>query len=133
MKKISAKNTFIFGTITIALIYSLFNIFLIDSDFYWTLSPKIRYINKTILILIIYGIGTFSLKNYMEKWLMFIWHAIHFLCFSILIAIGSYYWFFGTVGEQAKNISTTLTEILISPLFLICFYIINNRFKEEIY
>ncbi|MBU1374101.1 MAG: hypothetical protein KKG25_06845 [Bacteroidetes bacterium] len=130
MYKLNSKTIFIIGLVLIAIIYSVYNMYLIDSDFYWTISRRIRNFNKILLILLIYGIGTLSLKNYLFDWLIFIWHMIHIVCLSILILIGGYDWLFGVVGEQLKNITNTLMELLISPLFLICFYIINNRLRE---
>ena len=121
------------GGITIAVLYSLYYIFLIDSTFYWALPRGVRHANKIFLVVIVYVIGTYALKNYVYNWLMFIWHIIHVVVIGLLIIIGVYDLFFKTVSTELKNLSQTFLEILISPLFFVAVAILNNRLiKREL-
>ena len=117
----------IVGFIAITLVYSLYNIFLIDSSFYWSIPRKFRHFNKLILILIVYGIGTYALKKYTVGWMMQIWHLVHIIVIFSLVLIGMYDWYFHTVSLQLRNIANTFLEILISPMLYICIIILNRK------
>lgn len=117
----------IVGFLLIILVYSLYNIFLIDSDFYWSIPRKMRHFNKLILILIVYGIGTYAMRKYTVYWMMQLWHLLHIIVIFSLVLIGVYDWYFHTVTLQLRNIANTFLEILISPMLYICIIILNRK------
>jgi len=117
----------VIGFLAITLIYSLYNIFLIDSAFYWSIPRKIRHLNKLVLILVVYAIGTYALKKYTVHWMMQIWHLIHIVVILSLILIGVYDWYFQTVTLYLRNIANTLLEILISPMLYISIILLNRK------
>ena len=116
------------GFLAIFLIYSLYNIFLLDVNYYNEIPRKIRHLNKFIVILLVYGIGTYTLKKYTANWMMQVWHLLYIIVIAFLLLIGAYDWIFGIISDQLRNIASTFLEFLISPIFYAAMAILNNRF-----
>ncbi|WP_183572433.1 hypothetical protein HDF18_04585 [Mucilaginibacter sp. X5P1] len=131
MLKLSNKQRYYWlGFIIIAVIYSLYNLYLVDVSYYQSIPRKIRHVGKLVAVLTIYGTGTFALKKYTGDWMMFIWHMIHIVIITLLLLIGIYDWTFGAVTMQIRNIADTLFEFLISPVIYIAVGILNSKFGK---
>lgn len=130
MPKLSNKQLYWIGFVLIVIIYSLYNLYLADVDYYQSIPRKLRHVGKFSAILAIYATGTFTLKRYTAIWMMYIWHLVHIIIITLLLLIGIYDWSFGEVSLQFHNIADTLFEFLVSPLIYIAVGIINNAFKR---
>jgi hypothetical protein len=129
MPKIKNNRVYFWvGFIIIVIIYSLYNLYLVDVNYYNNIPRKVRHICKFMAILSIYGTGTYALKKYTADWMMYIWHGLHVIIISVLIVIGLYDWCFGEISVQARNIANTFFEFLISPVIYIAIGILNNSF-----
>jgi len=131
MPKINKRTYFWAGFAIIVVIYSLYNLYLVDVNYYQSIPRKVRHICKFIVILSIYGTGTFALKKYTAEWMMYIWHILHIIIISLLVLIGIYDWSFGEISVQFRNIANTLFEFLISPVIFIAVGILNNKFSQS--
>jgi len=131
MPKINKRSYFWAGFILIVVIYSLYNLYLVDVNYYQSIPRKVRHICKFLTILSIYGTGTFALKKYTAEWMMYIWHLLHIIIIASLLLIGLYDWCFGEISVQARNIANTLFEFLISPVIYIAVGILNNKFGRS--
>ena len=132
MPKISDKRALYWGGfIIIVIIYSLYNLYLVDVDYYQAIPRKARHIGKLLSILSIYCVGTFALKKYTDEWMMYVWHLLHIIIISILLLMGIYDWIFGELSNQLRNIANTLFEFLISPVIYIAVGILNNKFSRK--
>jgi hypothetical protein len=128
MASLSNKRLFfLIGLLAITLIYFLYNIFLVDVDYYQSIPRKIRHINKFGSILLVYGVGTWTLKKYTIHWMMQIWHVVYAVTVIALIFIGLYDWRFGVISIQLRNIASALHEFLISPILFVGMGILNSR------
>ena len=119
------------GFIIIVIIYSLYNLYLVDVDYYQSIPRKVRHISKFLSILSIYGVGSLALKKYTTDWMMYIWHLLHIVIISILLLMGIYDWIFGELSNQFRNIANTLFEFLISPVIYVGIGILNNKFGRS--
>ena len=119
MPKIKKRTYFWVGFIMIVVIYSLYNLYLVDVNYYQSIPRKVRHICKFVTILSIYGIGTFALKRYTTAWMMYIWHLLHIVIISILLLIGIYDWTFGEISAQFRNVADTLLNSSSRPLFIL--------------
>ena len=132
MPKINDKRAWYWGGfIIIVVIYSLYNLYLVDVDYYQSIPRKVRHISKFLSILSIYCVGTFALKRYTAEWMMYVWHLLHIVIISILLLMGIYDWMFGELSDQFRNIANTLFEFLISPVIYIAVGILNNKFNRK--
>ncbi len=122
---------FIAGFIAIVVLYSLYNIYLVDVDYYDQIPRKVRHIARLASILMVYGIGLYTLKKCMEGWVISLWNIIYLVCTTLLILIGVYDWSTGGASNQIRNIANTLHEFLISPVLLIVLYIIHNKLLRK--
>jgi hypothetical protein len=121
---------FILGFLAITLIYSLYNIFLVDINYYEAIPKKIRHINRVAAILIIYGIGTYALYKFTVEWMMQIWHLIHVAGIAILLIIGLYDWSSGGISYQLRNMANSINEFLISPALFTAMGILKIRYLK---
>jgi hypothetical protein len=131
MPELKNKYYFWIGFIVIVVIYSLYNLYLVDVDYYQSIPRKTRHVVKFLSILSIYGIGTVALKKYIADWMLYIWHLIHILIIALLLIIGIYDWSFGEISVPFRNIADTLFEFLISPVIYIAIGILNNKFGRK--
>ena len=128
MLKLNNRRVYLIGGfLAIFLIYSLYNIFLLDVNYYNEIPRKIRHLNKFLAILLVYGIGTLALKKYTVDWMMLVWHLLHIAVILFLLVIGLYDWTFGVISDKLRNIASTFLEFLISPVFYAAIAIVNNR------
>ncbi len=130
MPKLSNNKIYWIGFIIIVIVYSLYNLYFIDVNYYDSIPRKLRHVEKFIPILVIYGVGTFTLKSYTADWMMYIWHLVHIIIIALLLIIGIYDWTFGEVSAQIRNVIGTLFEFLISPLMYIAVGILNSKFNR---
>jgi hypothetical protein len=118
---------FLIGLLAITLIYFLYNVFLVDVDYYRSIPSKIRHINKFGSILLVYWVGIWTLKKYTILWMMQIWHGVYAVTVVALIFIGLYDWRFGMISIPVRNIASALHEFLISPILYVGMGILNSR------
>jgi len=131
MQRLTNRQIYWAGFIVIGVVYSLYNLYLVDVTYYSSISIKLRHVLKFMLILIIYGTGTLALKQYIPSWMMQLWHLIHIGIIILLLLIGIYDWSFGKIPISFRNIADTLFEFLISPLIYIAVGILSVKFGAE--
>lgn len=132
MPKLNNKRAwYLGGFILIVIIYSLYNLYLVDVSYYQSIPRKVRHIGKFAAIVVIYTIGTFALRKYTAEWLMYIWHLLHIAVIVLLLLIGIYDWSFGEISAQFRNVANTLFEFLISPVIYIAAGILNAKFSRR--
>ena len=110
------NKRFWLGLILIILIYSLYNVYLVDVGYYLLIPRKLRHVGKLLVILSVYGTGTWALRPCFTRWMLYLWHFLHLAGISVLLAIGACDWLFGAVSAPVRNIAATLLELLISQL-----------------
>lgn len=123
-------RTFFIGLLAIIIVYSLYNIYLTDTDYYYFIPRIIRHFAGLGCVLLVYGIGTFSLKKYTIGWIMLIWHLFHAVLIVLLVLIGIYAWGWWPIGIQWHNLALTMFEFLISPALYIIMGLLNSRFVK---
>jgi len=121
------RNYLIIGFLAIVIVYSLYNLYLVDVNYYDQIPRKLRHIARLVSILIVYGIGFYTLRQYMQPWVVSLWNIIYLFAATLLILIGIYDWSTGGAASQVRNIANTLHEFLISPVLYIALYIIHDR------
>lgn len=128
----ASKRTYLIaGFIGIILVYSLYNMYLVDVNYYDQIPRKVRHIARFLSIVMVYGIGLYTLKKAMEGWVINIWNIIYLVFASLLILIGLYDWGTGGAPNQLRNIANTLHEFLISPVLFVALYIIYTKLLRK--
>jgi len=121
------SKRFWIGLVLIVLIYSLYNVYLVDVSYYQNIPRKLRHVGKLSVILAIYGTGTWALKQVFSRWMQYLWHFLHISAILILVSIGAYDWVFGAIGAPLRNLTATMLEFLISPLIYLAMGIISIK------
>jgi hypothetical protein len=125
------RRYFFIGLFLIVLVYALYNIFLVDIDYYNDIPRHLRHVAKFGTILLIYLTGAWSLRRFSGSWMIFIWHAVYLLVIVILVWIGVFDWTVSVISERLRNIASSLHELLISPLLYVVLGIIDNRMSRD--
>ncbi|WP_295648172.1 hypothetical protein [uncultured Mucilaginibacter sp.] len=126
-KPINKRVYIIAGFAAIVLVYSLYNVFLVDVSYYNDIPRKVRHLTRFVSVLMVYGIGIYTLKKYMEGWVISLWNVIYLVATLLLIIIGVYDWSVGGASSQIRDVANTLQEFLISPLLFIVIFIIHDK------
>jgi len=105
--------------------------YLVDVNYYDQIPRKVRHIARFLSIVMVYGIGLYTLKKAMEGWVINIWNIIYLVFASLLILIGLYDWSTGGASNQIRNIANTLHEFLISPVLFVALYIIYTKLLRK--
>jgi hypothetical protein len=119
------------GFIAIVLVYSLYNIYLVDVSYYDQIPRKVRHIARFLSIVMVYGIGIYTLKKCMSLWVTNLWNSIYLAVTIILIIIGGYDWATGGALTPIRNVANTLHEFLISPILFVVLYIIHDKLLRK--
>jgi hypothetical protein len=125
------RNYLIGGFIAIVVIYSLYNMYLVDVNYYDQIPRKVRHIARFLSIVMVYGIGFYSLKKYMDGWVINLWNIIYLVFTTLLIIIGLYDWATGGASNPIRNVANTLHEFLISPVLYVALYIIYSKLLRK--
>lgn len=130
MKNLLNKRQFYFlGLAGIVIIYCSYSlVFLYGYSDYITVWAK--HVVKFGTILLVYAIGTYALKNYVEEWMLKIWHFCYIVIMFLLLFIGFWDLISWIESVQVHNIANSLDEILISPILYIAMGIINSRLAK---
>ncbi|MFT4152933.1 hypothetical protein [Parafilimonas sp.] len=126
MQKLNKNQIFFTSLFLIILVYILYGIYF-DLTSVPNIPGKWKHANKFLFVLIIYGTGSFALKQFTVKWMMQVWHLIHVIFIFILLVIGLYDWIAGGITGKIRNVANALFEFLISPALYVCMGIIQFR------
>src|SRR5471030_2272372 len=102
MTKLNKNLAYWIGFIIIVIVYSVYNLLLVDINEYHYTLRKEDYIYKLLCILVIYGAGTFGLKKYAADWMMYVWHLVHIVIIILLLLAASYNYFIAQVPTPVR-------------------------------
>ena len=120
------RNYVILGLVAIILVYTLYYMLFVYVSYFKDIPRKVRHISRLISIIVVYGIGYYSFKNYDVKWIRSIWNFIYFTVVIMLILVGIYDWTLGPASASIRNVAKTMHELLISPVLYAGILIINR-------
>lgn len=127
MQRLANRRLFFFGgLIIIAILYSFYNLYLLDERFFEITSRKTRHMVKFGSVLVVYGIGFFSFKRYSPAWLMQIWNTLYAGGLLLLVLLGIYDQGITAFSQPFRNLIVTFHEFLISPVPYVIMGIIGN-------
>ena len=127
MQGVNVKQLYWICFALMIVVYSLYNVYLVDVKDYYAISRRMRHVYKFLSVVAIYGIGTAGLRKYAAVWAVLIWHTVYAVAIVILLVLGLYTWFIGQLAMGIHNMADTLLQLLISPLFYVAAGILINR------
>ena len=108
-----------------AVLYSVYNLYLLDERFFEITSRKTRHGIKFGSVLVAYAIGVLAFKKYCPAWLMQLWTIIYAAGLLLLVLFGIYDEWISSFSMPFRNLVITLHECLISPIPYVIIGIIN--------
>ena len=83
-----------------------------------------RHVVKFLFILLVYGIGAFSLHRWGMPWMLRVWHICYLLIVLLLLLVGGYDWTIARTPESIRSIADSLQGFLISPILYVAMRIV---------
>ena len=117
---------FFIGLLAIAILYSIYNLYLLDTRFFTITTRMTRHVIKFGSVLVAYGIGLLAFKRFCPSWLMQLWHFLYAAGLLLLILLGVYDGWISQLSMPVRNLVITLHEFLISPVPYVIVGIINS-------
>jgi len=121
---------FVFGLLAIAILYSAYNLYILDPEVFDSMSRGTRHIFKFGSVIIAYGIGLFAFRRFSPDWVMQLWHLLYGVGLGILILLGLYDAIFSTLSMPLRKVISTFHEFLISPIPYVIVGIMNSALKR---
>jgi hypothetical protein len=114
------------GFFSIASVCLLYNMFLVDANYYEQIPREIKHLARLATIVLVYCIGLYSFKKYNVKWVTDLWNMIYLAIVPLLILIGFADLVWGPVPVPLRSISKTLHDCLISPIVFAAILIVKK-------
>lgn len=118
------------GLLGIVLVYSIYYLFLRDTDYFFNLPRKLRHVYKLASVVWVYAVGSWALHKFSPAWISQLWHFIHIVLLAFLITVGLIDWFVNGVPFLWKHLAASVHEILISPVLYVSMVLVNSRLKQ---
>ncbi|MDP4149803.1 MAG: hypothetical protein Q8927_10765 [Bacteroidota bacterium] len=132
MFRLSHRQLFFWGGLLLILaLYSLYNIFLVDTSYYFFIPRILRHFSGLGCVALVYAIGVYALGKYTVPWMMQVWHALHIFLLFVLFLFGILAWQWGSLPLPLHNLVGSLLEVLISPVLYVAMGILNTRLLVE--
>ncbi|HMH20226.1 MAG TPA: hypothetical protein VK563_00550 [Puia sp.] len=122
---------FFTGLIAITVLFSIYNLYLTEYSYFEATSRKTRHIIRFGTVLLAWGIGIFAYRRESPGWLLPIWHLLYVTIIFILLSIGIYDWWSGSVRTDLRNLAISLNEFLISPVPFVLIGLIRRLAGEQ--
>jgi hypothetical protein len=126
MQRSDNRRLFFFlGLLAMAILYSVYNLYLLDERFFEITSRRTRHLVKFGSVLVAYTIGLLAFRKYCPPWLMQLWTMIYAAGLLLLVLCGIYDEWISSFSLPVRNLVITLHECLISPIPYVIVGIIN--------
>jgi hypothetical protein len=127
MQRLRDRRLFFFiGLLAIAILYSIYNLYLLDTRFFTITTRMTRHVIKLGSVLLAYGIGLLAYKRFCPAWLMQLWHILYATGLLLLVLLGVYDGWISQLSMPVRNLVITWHEFLISPVPYVIVGIINS-------
>lgn len=115
------------GLVLILTVYSIYNIFLVDTSYYFYIPRIVRHFSGLGCVVVVYLAGVVALRKYTVPWMMQVWHALHLFLIFLLLLFDILAWSMGSLPLPLHNLAGSLLEILISPILYVAMGLLNKR------
>jgi len=117
MSRPSNKLRFIIGLAVIAILFSVYNVYLLDGSWFLNgTSRQERYIIKFASVLIVYATGVFAFKGRPPGWLLLLWHVLYGALLLLLVLLALIETYVQQSSGAVRGLGVSVHMFLISPL-----------------
>jgi len=119
------------GLLVIVLVYSLYNIYLLDARFFEVTSRAVRHVIRFASIIIVFGTGLWVFRKWgPPDWLVTIWLIFYGTGLLILVLLGIFDGWIHSFGQSFRDMAVTFHEFLISPAAYVIVGIIGRAARR---
>jgi len=120
-----ARLYFFLGLLASAILYSVFFLFLLNTDSYETTPRTTRHVYKFGSLILAWLIGFIIYRKIAPAWLLQLWNLTFAICLILLLALGAYDALIHTLPLSLRDIISTFHLALISPIPYVVFGLLN--------
>jgi hypothetical protein len=98
-----------------------------------SLSRHIRHLIRLASIILVYLTGFICLRMQSRSWMLQTWNLVYYIMLTILFLAGALDYGLGGISLPFKELTITISELLISPVLYILLGILNitRRLKYQ--
>ncbi|HLI93542.1 MAG TPA: hypothetical protein VKU83_08025 [Puia sp.] len=122
---------FFLGLLATALLYSAYNLFILDPYVYERMSRGTRHIYKFGAVIISWLIGFLVFRKRTAGWLVLIWHLAFGVGLAILILFAGYDAAIRELPPPVRQPVSTFHEFLISPIPYVFIGIVSRAVRRN--
>jgi hypothetical protein len=117
MQRLHKSRLFYFlGLLAILLVYSAYNLYVLDPDVYATMTRGTRHGYKFGSVVLIYGIGWRVLRKPWPGWINQLWHLLYAGGLALLLLLAACDVLIGALSVPLRSLVSSFHEFLISPI-----------------
>lgn len=122
---------FFLGLMGTALLYSAYNLFVLDPYVYERMTRGTRHIYKFGAVIIAWLIGFLVFRKRTADWLVLIWHLVFGIGLAILILFAGYDAVIRELPPPLRQPISTFHEFLISPIPYVFIGIVSRAVRRN--
>lgn len=107
---------FFLGLLGAALLYSAYNLYILDPHVYMRMSRSTRHVYKFGAVIISWLIGFLVFRKTAPGWLLLVWHLLFAAGIVILVLLAGYDATIHELPPSLRQPVSTFHEFLISPI-----------------
>ena len=111
-----ARLYFFFGLLASAILYSAYNLYVLDPFVYTNMGRSTRHLYKFASILIAWLIGFLVFRKTAPAWLIQLWNILYAAGLGLLLLLACYDAFIHLLPPSLRQPISTFHEALISPI-----------------
>lgn len=107
---------FFLGLLGAALLYSAYNLYVLDPDVYLRMGRSTRHVYKFGAVILSWLIGFLVFRKTAPGWLLLVWHLLFAAGLVILVLLAGYDATIHELPPSLRQPVSTFNEFLISPI-----------------
>jgi hypothetical protein len=126
-----ARLYFFLGLLASAILYSAYNLFILDPYVYADMGRSTRHIYKFGSIIIAWLIGFFIFRLTAPAWLLQLWNILYAAGLALLLLLAGYDAAIHTLPDTLRQPISTFHEALISPIPYVVIGLLNRATRRS--
>lgn len=120
------------GLVVIMILYTIYQFLYVETNYlHENIDRRMRHIIAFGILIAVYLVGAFCLKNKEANWMKIVWNFIYIIGVTGLILLGLYDWMIKEFSLNAKLTLRNVNDFLVSPILYIGIGILSKLFVQK--
>ena len=126
-----ARIYFFIGLLASAILYSAYNLYILDPYIYATMGRSTRHLYKFGSIIIAWLIGFLVLRKTAPSWLLQLWNILYTAGLTLLLLLAAWDTLIHPLLPTLRQPISTFHEALISPIPYVVIALFNHAIRRN--